>query len=129
MIEILKNFIRDKNGQVATTFALCSLPILIGTTLAIDVQRAQSNKTQLMSSLDAAALAAIIRQDLSNSERQEYAIDFFHNMAPSEDGFSVKVIDSDEDTLTLQGGRKLTRHLQVLLVKIALQTKKSLQAN
>ena len=117
MIEMLKSFIRDKNGQVATTFALCSLPILIGTTLAIDVQRAQSSKTQLMSSLDAAALAAIIRQDLSNTERQEYAIEFFHNMAPSEDGFSVKVVGSDDETLTLQGGSKIETTLAGIVGK------------
>lgn len=123
MIERLKHFfLQDTRGHVATTFALCALPVMIGTTLAIDAQRAQSGKTQLIASLDAAALAAIIRQDLSDRERSEYAIEYFYQMASQHDGFRVAVKNSDADTLTLTGRSKVTTTLAGVVGKNEITT-------
>lgn len=60
MRRILRHFrrlARDRRATVAMTFALSSIPLVIGTGVAVDLSRAYVVETRLQNALDAAALA------------------------------------------------------------------------
>jgi hypothetical protein len=51
--------LRDKSGNVAITFALCLIPLMLAIGMAVDIGNALSVKKQMQDALDAAALAAL----------------------------------------------------------------------
>lgn len=59
MRSLVRNFLRDKRGNVAIIFALASVPLLFLTGMGIDYGIAASRQAQLNSFADAAALAAV----------------------------------------------------------------------
>lgn len=64
--------IRDTSGNIAITFALCLVPLMLAIGLAVDIGNALATKSQMQSALDAAALAALAETTPAD-KRQEVA--------------------------------------------------------
>ena len=70
-------FRKDASGQFAVITAMVGLPILLLTASVVDINRAHGQDVGLRFALDAAALAAVIPDNMSNSERFAYAEEVF----------------------------------------------------
>ena len=55
---MLKRFLRNNTGNIATIFALAAIPLMGATGAAVDFSRAYQMRTIAQDSLDSAALAA-----------------------------------------------------------------------
>ena len=56
---MFRKFPSCNSGQVAVTFALAAIPLIIGTGMAVDFSRGSARKAELQSALDSAVLAAV----------------------------------------------------------------------
>jgi len=90
-------YCRDVGGQFAVITAMVGLPLLLLTAAAIDINRAHGQNAGLQSALDAAALAAVIPDNMSDSERFAYA----------EEVFEKNYFGGLEVALNVGGGREL----------------------
>ncbi len=68
---------RDVGGQFAVITAMVGLPLLLLSAAAVDINRAHEQNAGLQSALDAAALAAVIPDNMTDSDRFEYAQSVF----------------------------------------------------
>jgi len=69
----LNKFWKNKSGNVSVIFALSALPIMIGSTLAMDSYHATSVRSDLQAALDNAVLATVSNGSLDAGDRQAYA--------------------------------------------------------
>src|SRR5436190_4022210 len=92
---------RDTRGATAIMFALTAVPFLIGIGAAIDYSRAATAKTKLDAAIDAAALLAVGKNEITKTTAvaQQDATAIFQaqssNIAPAAvASFSVNVTES-----------------------------------
>lgn len=78
----LRKFCASTAGTTAVIFGLSLLPILISTGAAIDLSRSLLVRARLSQSLDAAGLAVGGAMELSETELQQLAQDFFNANYP-----------------------------------------------
>lgn len=78
----LTNYWREESGQFALLSAVMGLPLLLGISIALDMENGNRYKKNLEASLDAAALAAVQPALLSDVERRAYAAEVFYNNYP-----------------------------------------------
>lgn len=57
MLDSFRSFLKSRTGNVAITFALAVVPVLLGVGAAVDMVRASNAKSALQAAADAAALA------------------------------------------------------------------------
>jgi Flp pilus assembly protein TadG len=74
----LKRFFRSSRGNVAITFALCAIPLVVGAGAAVDLSRALIVRGRLVHALDAAALAVGKTPNLTVDEAKDLATKFFN---------------------------------------------------
>ena len=68
MFTNLRKFGRDQKGTLASVFALATIPLLFASGAAVDYSRATQSRTQLQSSVDNAAIKALLGpQNLRNA--------------------------------------------------------------
>ena len=97
----INRFKADKSGQIGIWFAILALPMLIMTTFVLDYTRAEQVKNELSNALDDAAIAAVLKQNLTVAERAVFAEDYFwHNFADNAN-FKLHVIDSSAERVEL----------------------------
>jgi Flp pilus assembly protein TadG len=80
---LIELFVRQKSGNVAITFALATIPLVLSVGAAIDYTAASKARVDLNAYADAAALQAVSKgsMSLSTSTAQENAIAFFKAQA------------------------------------------------
>ncbi len=86
MFDSLKSAARCSKGQVSVLFALMSVPLLLAVGAAVDYVRVLNVRTELQTSLDAAALAAAMAETKTKSEREAIAKQYFKRAFSGEDG-------------------------------------------
>ena len=91
-----KKYRRDTGGQFAVIMALVGLPLLLIAATALDMNRAQSTDLGVQAAIDAAALAAVIPDNMSDEERYAYAQTVFDNNYFGGQAVSVKVTGNRE---------------------------------
>jgi len=69
---IFKRFVRDTSGHFAIWTGILAFPLLGATTFVIDYNMAEQRRASLKGALDAAALAAVSDQTLTQRERALY---------------------------------------------------------
>ncbi len=79
MHRTFKRFLGDSSGQFAVMTAILAVPLVICVGVAVDAAYLNSKSTTLQTSLDSAALAAVIPGNLDNAQRAEYAKEVFHH--------------------------------------------------
>ncbi len=94
MRRILKSYLKEESGQFALITAIFAVPLVICIGIAIDTAFIHNKSTTLQTSLDSAALAAVIPGNLSNDERANYAKEVFHHNYDDPFPVDVKVIAS-----------------------------------
>jgi len=80
---LLRKFCRDKCGNIAITFALASMPILLAAGAAVDYSLANRTKAALDSYADAAVISAVNQaaMSLTDSGAQTFATNQFNAQA------------------------------------------------
>lgn len=68
---------RNTKGQITVITAIIGLPLLLICGYALDLNRTIAQKTNLGAALDAAALAAVIPANLTDSQRSQFAQEIF----------------------------------------------------
>jgi len=69
----LKQFLKNTSGNVGVVFAISALPIMVGSTLAMDKYQATTVRADLQAALDSAVLATVSNGSLDPGDRQAYA--------------------------------------------------------
>lgn len=100
MMKKIKNlgkiYRRDAGGQIAVIIALVGLPLLLLATAAVDISRAHSRNEGVRAAIDAAALAAVIPNNMTDTERYAYA----------QSVFDKNYFGEQQVTLGFEGGRE-----------------------
>jgi Flp pilus assembly protein TadG len=99
LAHVWARFWRERNGNVAFTFALTLIPILAFIGAAVDYSRANSVRVQLQAALDSTALmvaktAAAMTADQLKSITQSYFLAQFNNPAATNINFSADYSNS-----------------------------------
>jgi len=97
----LSRYRKNTEGQFGVTFALLALPLMAVTTLALDHSFAYKEKLKLANALDDTALASVLDQTLTESERAEYATKYFWSFFDESKDIKFEVLDSGSDRVSL----------------------------
>jgi Flp pilus assembly protein TadG len=83
LVNRLAGFARDSRGNLAVTFAITAVPVVVGVGVAVDYSRANMAKTALDSYADAAALSVVNTKAMAMtaSQAQDAAVTFFKTQA------------------------------------------------
>jgi Flp pilus assembly protein TadG len=82
---LIKTFMRDKKGNVALIFGLCAVPIIIATSIALDMSSASHMRSEVQAAADSAVLAAATRLAVGagDSDKEALALEtFYANLSP-----------------------------------------------
>lgn len=128
MFGIIQSFWRNKNGNIAMTFALTLIPIFMLIGGSVDFHRRQNYEVKLQSAVDSATLAAArfaASGDVKKSEIKAYALDYFdRNYDP--EGSKVK---KRKAKISNDGVISVTAKVKVPTTMLAIIGKKNLIAN
>ena len=93
-LSCVRSFARDRRGNLAVTFAITAVPVVVGVGVAVDFSRANMTKTALDAYADAAALSVVNRgaMTMTQSQAQEAAVTFFKTQAASLKGGSIGTV-------------------------------------
>ena len=111
---VSKRLLRSAHGNVAITFAIAVVPILLGTGAAVDMIRVNNAKSVLQAAADAAALAGGASNKTTDAEIIEIAAQYLEANGASTVVETLDVEDLVNDTangkfsVTLQGKVKTT---------------------
>jgi len=95
-----KAYGRDAGGQIAVVTALVGLPLLLMAAAAVDINRAHTRNEGVRAAIDAAALAAVIPNNMTDSERYAYAQTVFDKNYFGEQQVSLN-ISGDRERLDI----------------------------
>lgn len=70
---VWRKYLKDTRGHFAVQFALLGLPLVVATTFVTDYSKAEAEKVNLKSALDAAVVAAVNNNALSLPQKEAYA--------------------------------------------------------
>lgn len=102
---LLSRFLRAREGNVATMFAIAVIPVIGLVGAAVDYSRAASVRTGMQSAIDATALAmAKLAPGLTQSELQTKADAYFHAMFNYPEAKNIVITPN----YTTAGGSQLT---------------------
>jgi len=95
-------FYKNTEGQIAVWFALLALPLLIITTFVIDYGSATKYRTEVKNALDAAALAAVIKQNLTEQQRKDYALAYIAENTSLSKDFKFEVSSAKDSRVEIE---------------------------
>lgn len=98
----LRDYRNNQSGQFGILFGLAIVPIMISVAYVGDMTYAGKVKAELKASLDSAALAAVIDQGLSESQRGEFAKAHFTENFEFSDMFTLNVVDASAKRVELE---------------------------
>lgn len=91
-----RHYQRDASGQFAVITALVGLPLLLLTASAYDINMAHNQNEGVRAAIDAAALAAVIPDNMTDPERYAYAQTVFDNNYFGRDNVALNVTGDRE---------------------------------
>ena len=100
-IKMLNSFFENTRGHFAIWFAIMGLPMAFGVTYSIEHMNARDTKTELTAALDASALAAVLNQQLTPTERRTFAQNYFKENFSGSEYFTLDVKDSSANRVEL----------------------------
>lgn len=95
------SYCKDTSGQFAIWVALLGLPMTAGITLTLEHMSARDMSTNLSAALDAAALAAVLNQQLTEPQRRAFATQYFYDNFDDSDSFTLDVRDATSTRVEL----------------------------
>ncbi|NJO34924.1 MAG: hypothetical protein HC869_19205 [Rhodospirillales bacterium] len=103
----LRQFMRDCRGNVAITFSLAAVPMMIGVGAALDMVNANRVETLMQGAADAAALGGELSDKTNEDELRQIAVDYLNA-----NGVTNAVQTIAEDANGRNRRRRLRRHSQ-----------------
>jgi len=94
--DIARKFKRDMRGQFAVQFAILALPLLAAVTFAIDYMGAGREKVEVKTALDAAVIAAVNNNTLTNAEKEAYALAHFNKNYTGKIKFKLNPVATED---------------------------------
>jgi len=76
---LIERYLTDTRGQFAVWFAILSVPLLVEVGIAVDMQKATSNKSAVKNALDTAVLAAVSNSQNNRQQTEIFAKEVFAN--------------------------------------------------
>ncbi len=76
--KLWKQYLRNEDGQFAVVTAMVGIPLIMVAGYSLDINHAVSKKANIQAALDTAALASVIPDNLTVSERETFAQDVFN---------------------------------------------------
>ena len=89
MIKIWGHYVQNIRGHFAVQFALLGLPLVVATTFVVDYSQAGTEKVNVKSALDAAVIAAVNNNSLTQSGKVAYAKTHFNENYSGEIDFDL----------------------------------------
>lgn len=102
-LKTLTDYKSDESGQFAIWFAVVATPLLLSVGFALELTNMNSRQASMQSALDAAALAAVANQNITDPERARKAEDVFWTNVPNRQDISIDVLDSSSLRVLVQG--------------------------
>ncbi|MDB2438277.1 pilus assembly protein TadG-related protein [Hellea sp.] len=96
MTSLWAKYKKNINGHFAVQFALLGLPLIVATTFVADYSKAETEKVEIKSALDAAVIAAVSNNTLSASEKESYAKTHFKQNYAGDLTFDLKTAASSQ---------------------------------
>lgn len=90
----MRDYRDNQSGQFGILFGLAIVPIMIAVAYVGDMTYAGKVKAELKASLDSAALAAVINQNISEGQRADFALAHFNENFEFSDMFTLNVVDA-----------------------------------
>lgn len=119
LCRLLRNFRVARGGNVVITFALASVPVVVGVGSAIDYSRANALKAALQAAVDSTALKlAKDAGNLSSAELQTEADDFFTSVfnRPDAKKTNVNVVsNARSSTVQVTGKAKMATSIMSIV--------------
>ena len=93
--KLLSRYTSDDRGQFAVWFAVAALPLILGASMVIELQRTAKDGASVKNALDAAVLAAVSNQGLSNAQTANYAKKVFNENYLGEADLNLEVFPQE----------------------------------
>jgi len=97
----MQGLITDQSGQFSLWLGIAALPLLALTTFVIDITSVENKKASLKGALDAAALAAVSNQSLTQDERRLYASEHFNANFEDANLYKLTIEMNSDDQIDL----------------------------
>lgn len=91
----LRDYKSDERGQFAVWFAVAALPLILGASMVIELQRTAKDGASVKNALDAAVLAAVSNQRLSSGQKIQYAKKVFNENYFGDAELKLTVVPTD----------------------------------
>jgi len=105
--KIMSKIKRDHSGQISVIFAIALFPMLVMITFVTEHAYALSMRQKMEGALDSAALAAVLDQTLTVSERETFAKAFFWDAYGGARGsVAMKVVEANPTRVELSATGK-----------------------
>ena len=105
MAKTKTNFFKNTSGNVGVIFAIAALPVMVGSTLAIDSYKKNTVQSELQSAVDNAVLATVSNGTLASGDRQAYAENRFRSNYT--DGAATLTFSDSADIVQLTATAKM----------------------
>jgi len=100
-LDTIKTYKANESGQIAVMFALLAIPLLILVSSVMDYTAAEKERGIISAALDDAALAAVIKQNITDEERKAYAVEYFWQNVDKNKTRELKVIEAKSNRVAL----------------------------
>ena len=101
-IKRIRDYRDNQSGQFGILFGLAIVPIMIAIAYVGDMTYAGKVKAELKASLDSAALAAVINQNINEGQRSDFALAHFNENFEFSDMFTLNVVDASAERVELE---------------------------
>lgn len=93
--QLFQSYYSDSRGQFAVWFAVAALPLILGVSMVIELQRTAKDGASVKNALDAAVLAAVSNQGLSHGQKKQYAKKVFNENYLGDAELNLTVFPTD----------------------------------
>jgi Flp pilus assembly protein TadG len=109
----LPRFGKDVSGALAPVLGLAAIPLIMAAGVAVDYGNAVSVQARLQAAVDAAALAAGREANMSNSDLERIAKDYFHSNfgTPANAGTPTMEMTVNDNGLKVEGAVTVNNYL------------------
>ena len=109
----LPGFGKNVSGSIAPMLGIAAIPLIMAAGVAVDYGNAVSVQARLQAAVDSAALAAGREANLSNSELERIAKDYFHSNfgTPANAGTPTMIMSINDSSLTIEGSVTVDNYL------------------
>ena len=92
---VLNKFIDGRGGHFAIWFAILAVPMLLGISIVLDMQKTTAEKANIKNALDTAVLAAVSDNSLTIGQKRQYAREVFKQNYRGDADYKIDINPTD----------------------------------